>query len=171
MLVTSHRESKWKETCVCSPISCVPIEKPGYNSQTAGANHMPSLAPEPEDSVHSITALLVQLSNGNQEAEAQLIKQVYAELRRQAVRHMRAERRNHTLQPTALVNEAYIRLVQSPHVTWQSRAHFFATAAQLMRHILVDHARAHQAGKRGGIQRQVTLDEAVLPSSERNMTL
>jgi len=82
---------------------------------------------------------------------------------------MRFERGNHTLQPTALVNEAYARLVEQPQVPWQSRAHFFATASQLMRHILVDHARARQAGKRGGMQRQVTLDDALLPSQERTV--
>ena len=82
---------------------------------------------------------------------------------------MRAERGHHTLQPTALVNEAYVRLVQQPQIPWQSRAHFFATASQLMRHILVDHARARQAGKRGGVQRQVTLTEAILQSRNRTI--
>jgi RNA polymerase sigma factor (TIGR02999 family) len=88
--------------------------------------------------------------------------QVYAELRRLARHYMRSERANHTLQPTALVNEAYLRLIAQPGVSWQSRAHFFAAAAQLMRRILVDHARAHRAGKRGGAQQQVTLDENLL---------
>jgi RNA polymerase sigma-70 factor, ECF subfamily len=125
---------------------------------------MATLALEPGRSDNSITALLVQLSAGNREVEAQLIPQVYGELRRLASRYMRSERGNHTLQPTALVNEAYTRLVQQPQVPWQSRAHFFATASQLMRHILVDHARARRAGKRGGVQRQVTLSEAVLQS-------
>src|SRR5277367_929770 len=130
---------------------------------------MATLAPGPAGSDNSITALLVQLSAGKREVESQLIPQVYAELRRLAARYMRAERGNHTLQPTALVNEAYTRLVQQPQVPWQSRAHFFATASQLMRHILVDHARKRQAGKRGGVQRQVTLDEAILQSQERTV--
>ena len=126
---------------------------------------MATLAPEPAGSDNSITALLLQLSAGNREVEARLIPQVYEELRRLAARYMRAERGNHTLQPTALVNEAYSLLVQQPQVPWQSRAHFFATASQLMRHILVDYARKRYAAKRGGgVQRQVTLDETILQS-------
>jgi RNA polymerase sigma-70 factor, ECF subfamily len=118
---------------------------------------------------NSITALLAELSSGNREVEERLVPQVLSELRRVAARHLRVERENHTLQPTALVNEAYIRLVQQPQVSWQSRAHFFATAAHIMRHILVDHARARTAGKRGGPQQQVTLDEALLPADERSI--
>jgi RNA polymerase sigma-70 factor, ECF subfamily len=130
---------------------------------------MATFATEPGSSDNSITALLVQLSAGNRAVEAQLIPQVYAELRRLAAGYMRAERGHHTLQPTALVNEAYVRLVQQSQIPWQSRAHFFATASQLMRHILVDHARARQAGKRGGVQRQVTLTEAILQSRNRTI--
>jgi RNA polymerase sigma-70 factor, ECF subfamily len=130
---------------------------------------MATLVPEPGGSDNSITALLAELSAGNREVEARLIPQVYGELRRLAAHYMRSERGNHTLQPTALVNEAYTRLVQQPQIPWQSRVHFFATASHLMRHILVDHARARRAGKRGGLQRQVTLDDALLPSSERTI--
>jgi RNA polymerase sigma-70 factor (ECF subfamily) len=130
---------------------------------------MATLVPEPEGSDNAITALLAELSAGNREVEARLIPQVYGELRRLAAHYMRSERGNHTLQPTALVNEAYTRLVQQPQIPWQSRAHFFATASHLMRHILVDHARARRAGKRGGLQQQVTLDDALLPSSERTI--
>jgi RNA polymerase sigma factor (TIGR02999 family) len=130
---------------------------------------MATLAPEPGGSDNSITALLAELSAGNRDVESRLIPQVYGELRRLAANYMRSERGNHTLQPTALVNEAYTRLVQQPQIPWQSRAHFFATASHLMRHILVDHARARRAGKRGGLQRQVTLDDALLPSSQRTM--
>lgn len=130
---------------------------------------MATLAPETGRSDNSITALLVQLSAGNREVEALLIPQVYGELRRLAARYMRAERGNHTLQPTALVNEAYALLVQQPQVPWQSRAHFFATASQLMRHILVDYARKRHAAKRGGVQRQVTLSEAVLQAESRTI--
>lgn len=118
---------------------------------------------------NSITLLLAELSKGNREAEQRLVPQVLSELRRVAARQMRLERENHTLQPTALVNEAYLRLVQQPQVPWQSRVHFFATAARLMRHILVDHARARNAGKRGGPQRQVTLDEALLSTEEKSI--
>ena len=118
---------------------------------------------------NSITALLTQLSEGNREVEARLIPQIYEELRRLAGHYMRLERVNHTLQPTALVHEAYARLVQQPQIPWQSRAHFFAVASQLMRHILVDHARARHAGKRGGVQHQVTLDEDILPTHEKSI--
>jgi RNA polymerase sigma-70 factor, ECF subfamily len=116
-----------------------------------------------------ITALLAQLSEGNRDAEARLIPQVYEELRRVAGHYMRFERVNHTLQPTALVHEAYARLVQQPQIPWQNRAHFFAVASQLMRHILVDHARARHAEKRGGLQHQVTLDDAILPSHDQSI--
>ncbi len=124
---------------------------------------------EPSRNDISITQMLVELSAGHREVEAQLIPHVYSELRRLAAYYMRSERGNHTLQPTALVNEAYARLTEPPQVPWQGRTHFFATASQLMRHILVDHARARNAGKRGGVQRQVTFDEAILPSNERSM--
>jgi RNA polymerase sigma-70 factor, ECF subfamily len=116
---------------------------------------------------HSITALLAKLSEGNREVEERLIALVYGELRRLADHYMRGERGNHTLQPTALVHEAYARLVEQPQIRWQSRAHFFATAAQLMRHILVDHARTRNAGKRGGNPYRVTLDEVMLTTRNR----
>ncbi len=118
---------------------------------------------------NSITALLAQLKEGNRDAEAQLIPQVYKELRRIAGYHMRLERANHTLQPTALVHEAYSRLVQQPGIPWQNRAHFYAVASQIMRQILVDHARARHAGKRGGVQQQVTLDDALISSREQSI--
>jgi RNA polymerase sigma-70 factor (ECF subfamily) len=118
---------------------------------------------------NSITALLAQLSEGNREVEERLAPQIYKELRRLAAHYMRLERVNHTLQPTALVNEAYIRLVQQPPIPWQGRVHFFAVASHLMRHILVDHARARQADKRGGIQHQVSLYDDVLPTHEKSI--
>jgi len=118
---------------------------------------------------HSISHLLFEASHGNRDAEALLMTQVYAELRRLARKYMRAERVNHTLQPTALVNEAYLRLMGEPGASWEDRAHFFAAAAQLMRHILVDHARARIASKRGGVQHQVTLDEALLSAEDRSI--
>jgi RNA polymerase sigma-70 factor, ECF subfamily len=118
---------------------------------------------------HSISKLLVEVSRGNRDAETALMTQVYNELRRLARHYMRAERANHTLQPTALVNEAYLHLIGQPAVSWQDRAHFFAAAAQLMRHILVDHARARTAGKRGGIQHQVTLSEGLVAAEDRTV--
>jgi RNA polymerase sigma-70 factor (ECF subfamily) len=107
-----------------------------------------------------ITALLLRLSQGDRAVEARLAPRVQAELRRAAMRHMRGERANHTLQATALVNEAWLRLMDQPNPGWESRAHFFAVASLLMRQILVDHARRRIAGKRGGALQQVTLDEA-----------
>jgi len=118
---------------------------------------------------HSISKLLFEVGRGNRDAETALMTQVYKELRRLARHYMRAERANHTLQPTALVNEAYLRLIGQPAVSWQDRAHFFAAAAQLMRHILVDHARARTAGKRGGIQYQVTLSEDLVAAEDRTV--
>ena len=129
---------------------------------------MATLVPEQAGSDNSITTLL-QLSSGNREVEAQLIPQVYGELRRLAARCMRAESRNHTLQPTALVNEAYASLVQQPQVPWQRRVHSFATASQVMRQILIDYARKQRAAKRGGVQRQVTLSQAALRSEDRTI--
>jgi RNA polymerase sigma factor (TIGR02999 family) len=101
-----------------------------------------------------ITQLLVDWSNGDQKALDKLMPLVYSELRRQASNYLRRERPGHTLQPTALVNEAYLKLVDQRNAKWQNRAQFFGVAAQLMRRILVDHARAHQAEKRGGSDQQ-----------------
>jgi RNA polymerase sigma factor (TIGR02999 family) len=107
-----------------------------------------------------VTALLGEWSRGNHDALNHLLPLVYAELRRVAARQLRSERPNHTLQPTALVHEAYLRLVDQRQVDWQGRAHFFGVAAQVMRRILVDHARRHTAGKRGEGAPRVSLDEA-----------
>ena len=117
-----------------------------------------------EDSVmaspHDVTALLVDWSRGDRGALGQLLPLVYAELRRIAARQLGRERVGHTLQPTALVHEAYLRLVDQRQVDWQSRAHFFGVAAQIMRRILVDHARRHAAGKRGDGVRCLSIDDA-----------
>jgi RNA polymerase sigma factor (TIGR02999 family) len=107
-----------------------------------------------------VTALLGDWSRGDRTAFNQLLPLVYAELRRVAARQLRHERADHTLQPTALVHEVFIRLVDQRNVDWQNRAHFFGVAAQVMRRILVDHARRHDAGKRGDGVRAVSLDEA-----------
>jgi RNA polymerase sigma factor (TIGR02999 family) len=117
----------------------------------------------------SITALLARLGKGDREAEERLVSQVYAELKRLAGNYMRQERGNHTLEPTALVHEAYLRLMQQNRAPWQGRAHFFATASRVMRHILVDHARARTADRRGGIQNQVTLNELLITPQNRSI--
>jgi RNA polymerase sigma factor (TIGR02999 family) len=101
-----------------------------------------------------ITQLLVDWGKGDQAALEKLMPLVYDELRRLASNYLRRERATHTLQPTALVNEAYLKLVDQRNAKWQNRAHFFGISAQLMRRILVDHARQHQAAKRGGSNQQ-----------------
>ena len=111
-------------------------------------------------SAPDVTALLGDWSRGNRTALGQLLPLVYAELRRVAARQLRSERPDHTLQPTALVHEAYIRLVDQRQVDWQNRAHFFGVAAQVMRRILVDHARRHASNKRGQGVRSVSMDDA-----------
>lgn len=106
-----------------------------------------------------VTAVLRSLREGDPLAASQLSPLLYRELRQMAARYMGRERADHTLQPTALVHEAYLKLVELPDQNWQNRAHFFGVAAQVMRHILVDHARHHQAAKRGGGQHALDLDE------------
>ena len=112
----------------------------------------------PSDVPDSITGLLLKWSGGDPAALEKLMPLVYNELRRLAARYLRRERANHSLQPTALVNEAYLRLVDQQKVEWQNRAQFFGLAAKLMRNILVDHARSRQAAKRGGQQYRVSFD-------------
>jgi len=111
-----------------------------------------------------VTDLLVAWRDGDRAALDQLMPLVHAELRRVAQNRLRGERANHTLQPTALVNEAYIRLVDLTRVQWQNRAPFFAVAARLMRRVLVDVAREQHAARRGGGALRVTFDEALFPS-------
>lgn len=101
----------------------------------------------------TVTQLLKKWGDGDPSALDKLMPLVYSELRKQAARYLRRERQNHTLQPTALVNEAYLKLIDQRNTEWQNRAQFFGVAAQLMRRILVDHARQHQAAKRGGTSR------------------
>lgn len=108
-----------------------------------------------------VTGLLIAWNQGDQEAVERLMPLVYAELRRIAERQFRRERAGHTLQPTAVVHEAYFRLVDQTRVTWKNRGHFFAIAAQAMRRILIDHARAREADKRGGREDRVTLDVGI----------
>jgi len=118
-----------------------------------------------------VTGLLRDWSDGDQAALEKLMPLVYAELHRLAKRHMRHEHAGHTLQTSALVNEAYLRLVDAHGVRWQNRAHFFAVSAQIMRRILVDFARARQNLKRGGGAIQVTLDEGLVVSQESGADL
>jgi RNA polymerase sigma factor (TIGR02999 family) len=119
-------------------------------------------------SPQDVTALLVGWSRGDSGALSQLVPLVYAELRRIASRQLGRERVGHTLQPTALVHEVYLRLVDQRQADWQNRAHFFGVAAQLMRRILVDHARRHNAVKRGDGMRCVSVDDALdVPASDQ----
>ena len=114
---------------------------------------------DPPPQEHEITQLLAEWREGNQAALDDLYPLVYAELHRLARRYMSRERKGHTLQTTALINEAYVRLVDQRSVQWANRSHFFAISAQIMRRILIDHARSHAYAKRGGGARQVSLDE------------
>ena len=114
---------------------------------------------DPPRQEHEITQLLAEWREGNQEALDELYPLVYDELHRLARRYMSRERKGHTLQTTALINEAYVRLVDQRSVQWANRSHFFAISAQIMRRILIDHARRHAYAKRGGGARPVSLDE------------
>src|SRR5947199_10789220 len=117
-----------------------------------------------KDSSRPITVLLTELRKGNKAAEAELIPLVYNELHRLARHYMRGEREGHTLQTSALVNEAYLRLMGEHGVDWKKRAHFFGVAAQIMRRILVDHARNRDAQKRGGDIEKISLKNAFVHS-------
>jgi RNA polymerase sigma-70 factor (ECF subfamily) len=109
----------------------------------------------------AVSGLLRAWGRGDLEAREKLIPLVYEELRRLAAARLRRERPDHTLEPTALVNEAYLRLMGQERVVWQNRAHFYGVAAQMMRRILIDHARGHRRGKRFGVAVRVALDERV----------
>jgi RNA polymerase sigma factor (TIGR02999 family) len=123
---------------------------------------------EPPVSPHRVTQLLQQWSGGDNAALAELTPLVYEELRRLAHHYMEGERSDHTLQTTALVNEAYLRLADQTNPNWQSRAHFFAVAARAMRGILVNYAKSNQAQKRGGGAARIELDEAAILSPEQS---
>jgi RNA polymerase sigma-70 factor (ECF subfamily) len=125
------------------------------------------MEPEPGD----VTRLLHEVRDGHRGAEERLITLVHKELRRLAASYLRKEAPNHSLQPTALVNEAYIRLTRMEEMDWQSRSHFFGVAAKLMRNILVDHARAHHADKRGQGWKIVGFDEAFIAAAGRSPDL
>src|ERR1044072_9455668 len=119
-------------------------------------------------SPNSVTQLLVAWSDGDQSARDQLISVVYEELHQLAHRYMKRESPGHTLQTSALVNEAFVRLVDQKNVRWQNRAHFFGIAAQMMRRIQVDYARSRNYARRGGGAAQISLDEALIVSDERS---
>ena len=122
----------------------------------------------PSTPQHRVTQLLQQWSRGDDAAVVELTPLVYEELRRLAHHYMEGQRPNHTLQTTALVNEAYLRLADQTNPNWQSRAHFFAVAAQAMRQILVSYARSNRAQKRGGGAFKIELDEAAILSPEQS---
>src|SRR6188768_214696 len=122
----------------------------------------------PSVSQQRVTELLTRWSEGDEAALAELTPLVYEELRRIAHRQMGSERPDHTLQTTALVNEAYLRLADQTNPRWQNRAHFFAVAARSMRRVLVNYARSHRSQKRGGGALKVELDEAALVSPEES---
>src|SRR5216110_1607199 len=123
---------------------------------------------EPSVSPHRMTQLLQQWSRGDSAALTELTPLVYEELRRLAHHFMEGQRQNHTLQTTALVNEAYLRLADQTNPRWQNRAHFFAVAARAMRQIVVDYARSQQSQKRGGGLLRIELDEAAIVSPEQS---
>jgi len=118
-----------------------------------------------------VTELLLRFRQGDREAEAQLVPLVYAELRRLASRCLHRERGDHTLQPTALVHEVFLRLTKNDQPPWQDRAHFFGVAARLMRQILVDYARRHRSRKRGGEFEKLTLDAVLAFTPEKSTEL
>ncbi len=125
-----------------------------------------------EQHSHKITLMLRQWSDGSREALDNLLPLVYNELHNQAARYLRRENKDHTLQPTALINEAYLKLIDQREVNWENRTHFFAIAAQAMRRILVDHARAKHREKRGGDDAKLPLDEALMVvADEKNIDL
>jgi RNA polymerase sigma factor (TIGR02999 family) len=118
-------------------------------------------------SPHDVTGLLLEWRHGDVAAFDKLMPLVYGEMRRIAHRYMQQERDGHTLQTTALINEAYVRLVGQQKMEWRNRAHFFAVTAQVMRHVLIDHARRLHYAKRGGAAQRVTLEEAEAMTQER----
>ncbi|HWT01223.1 MAG TPA: sigma-70 family RNA polymerase sigma factor [Pyrinomonadaceae bacterium] len=119
----------------------------------------------------NITQVLERWSNGDESALNELLPLIYSELRRLAGNYLRRERHDHTLQPTALINEVFLRLIDTHDIKWQNRAHFYGIAARLMRRILVDHARAHQAAKRGGPHYSLSLSKADQVAGQPNVNL
>src|ERR1051325_9277059 len=127
--------------------------------------------PVATSSPQDVTQLLLQLTAGDRAVLDELLSLIYRELRGLAANYLRRERPDHTLQPTALVHEAYLRLIDQTKVNWQNRAHFFGVAAQIMRRLLVDHARKHNAEKRGQDFQKLSLDENIDRAVERSSEL
>ena len=125
----------------------------------------------PSSPPHEITQLLAEWSEGNQAALDKLYPLVYNELRRLAHGYLRRERKGHTLQTTALINEAYLRLVDQKNVHWANRSHFFGISAKIMRRILIDHARRYDYAKRGGGAQRISLDEAAIVAKQLGRAL
>ena len=121
-----------------------------------------------DPSQHEVTQMLVAWSNGDQDVRDELMSVVYQELHRLAHHYMKRESPGHTLQTSALVNEAFLRLIDQRNVQWRNRAHFFGIAAQMMRRILVDYARQRRYAKRGGDARQVTLNDDLIVTDQRS---
>jgi RNA polymerase sigma factor (TIGR02999 family) len=119
----------------------------------------------------NVTQLLKAWSNGDQSAWDELLSAVYQDLKKRARVHMWRERPNHTLQPTALINEAYIRLADQSAIPWQNRTHFFKVVSKIMRQVLIDYARERRAAKRGGGEERLVLDEGIAQSKERDVDL
>lgn len=118
-----------------------------------------------------VTELLNKWNKGDDDAHSKLVNMVYQELHGRAENYLRYERRDHTLQPTALVNEVYLRLINQKEISWQNRAQFYGVVAQMMRRVLVDHARSRGADKRGGDMIRVTIDKAVSVSEQKDIDL
>jgi len=118
-----------------------------------------------------LTALLIKAARGDEVARNELYPRVYDEMHRLAVVHMSREQQGHTLQPTALLHEAYLRLIEVKNLDWVSRGHFYAVAAKVMRRVLISHARSRQAKKRGGELRRIDLDHAPILTNERDPIL
>lgn len=137
----------------------------GYNLRNPGRFNDLNTSPQ------AVTQLLVDWGNGDRAALEKLTPLVYQELRRLAARYLRRERREHTLQSTALVHEAWLRLIDQKQVHWQNRAQFFGIAAEMIRRILIDHARNRQAAKRGDGAIKLTLDDAMATPERRNLDL
>jgi RNA polymerase sigma-70 factor, ECF subfamily len=124
-----------------------------------------------ENEERDVTELLIRWNKGDEAAQADLLKVIYDELHRRARAYMQRERPDHTLQPTALVNEVYLRLIRQKDIQWQNRAQFYGVAAQMMRRILVDHARNKFANKRGGEAIRLSVDEALDVSDRKDLDL
>lgn len=149
------------------PMDREPLRARGFMRNWRRLVRRLTMSPPTQD----VTGLLIALREGHKDAADLLVQAVYADLRKKAAALLRRERPGHTLQPTALVHETYLRLVDQKRVVWQNRAHFLGVAAEMMRRILVDHARDRKAHKRGGSRTRVTLDEALASSGPRSLDL